>query len=168
VETRFAASVAGRVELFVTRYKSQEGEVGRWAIRFDGREIEGLSERSSRWRQERLETDSRSSSEAAAIQRSEGTHDLHQFYRALKESLNLSVEDAMASPDVLIRSIALLDRRMGKRRLRQLSRSGQPPLEAACLAFRCRAEKTDPDRPGDPRRSPADHRRSKTPPRRRR
>ena len=140
VEERMAPSVAGRVRLFVTRYKGEEEDVGRWAIRFDGREVEGLSELTSRWRQEQLRAGGRSADEARGIQLSEGTHDLRQFYRALEDYLNLSIEEALASPDVLIRSLALLDRRTGKRRLRQVSAAGLHPLEATCLAFRRRAE----------------------------
>jgi len=140
VEERFAPSVSGRVRLFVTRYKGEDDNAGRWAIRFDGREVEGLSDLSSRWRQEQLQAGGRSADEARAIRMSEGTHDLRQFYRSLEDYLNLSIEDALSSPDVLARSLALLDRRTGKRRLRQVSPTGLHPLEAACLAFRRKAE----------------------------
>jgi hypothetical protein len=156
MEARFAPSVAGRVELFVTRYKGEEEDVGRWAVRFDGREVEGLSERTARWRRELLQAAGRSTDEAQAVQIGEGTHNLPQFYRGLEEYLNLSIDEALASPDVLIRSLALLDRRTGKRRLRQFSFAGLHPLEAACLAFRRRAEHIRDERPAGQGRRNAD------------
>jgi hypothetical protein len=39
VEGRFATSVADRVELFMTGYHKLHNEVGRWAIRIDGKEV---------------------------------------------------------------------------------------------------------------------------------
>lgn len=72
-----------------------------------------------------------------------GRHVPRESVEALEASPSLSVEDALASPDALVRALAWLDRRAGKRRLRgRLARGtdGLPPLEARGLRLRCEAE----------------------------
>jgi hypothetical protein len=136
-----APSVAGRVQVFVTRYNNPEDSAGRWAIRVDGKEIEGLSEYTAWYRRSSLRTVSNAAADAEALQAAEGSHDLQQFYRALQEYLNLSVDEALRRDDAIIRALVFLDVRLGKRRLRLLRDTPcRSRLEAACLALRCSAE----------------------------
>ena len=41
----------------------------------------------------------------------------HSFYRAFEEFDNQSIEDSLKSEDMIVRIFAILDRRVGKRRL---------------------------------------------------
>lgn len=141
VEGRLAPSVAGRVRLFVTRYNNPEDAAGRWAIRIDGDEIAGLSEYTAKYRRGRLRLAGHTAGDVDALQASEGSHDVEQFYRSLQDYLNMSIDEALGRDDPLIRALALLDARLGKRRLRVLwGVKCRSRLEAACLNLRCAAE----------------------------
>ena len=52
------------------------------------------------------------------------------------EYLNLSIDDAMASENTVIRALAMLDKRLGRRRLVTLDPSSETPLVATLLRFR--------------------------------
>ena len=80
VEGRFAASVADRVELFMTGYHKLHNEVGRWAIRIDGKEVYQVGDCAS-WKYQY------SSSEFGKTddQTTKGMHDRDDLLRSLKE-----------------------------------------------------------------------------------
>lgn len=66
-----------------------------------------------------------------------------QWYlnRALFVSLSLSIDEMLRSENGVIRALAMLDSRLGKRRLRSLVLSdGALPLERTLYALRCEAE----------------------------
>ncbi len=64
-----------------------------------------------------------------------------QFYLSLEEYIQLPVEAALSSPNTIIRAIALLDRRCGKRRLETLKPPADAPnLVKECFRIRCEAE----------------------------
>lgn len=136
VESRFAESVAGRVSIFMTGYHGTHNESGGWAIRIDGIEVGGIGDRTS-W--QRYRGVARADRDAGL--RGEGLHERDMVYRSLREYLSLSIDYALASPDALIRSLALLDHRTGKARLRKLITSPPDnPMERYCLEFRCDVE----------------------------
>lgn len=61
--------------------------------------------------------------------------------RDLEQYLTLTVETALVSPSPLIRALAVLDRRLGKRRLRALAfPPDEHPLVRAMFALRCDVE----------------------------
>jgi hypothetical protein len=63
------------------------------------------------------------------------------FYGALFEYTNMSLESALGSADAVLRSLALLDARLGKRRLKTIRLpEDAPALERACLHVRLEAE----------------------------
>ena len=104
-------------------------------------EVGGVGDYTS-WKANRALSDTTVSfEEAQAEVRSKGLHARDMVLRSLYEYLSLSIDDALASPDALIRSVAILDKRTGKRRLRSLR--GTPmtnALERRCLEFRCEVE----------------------------
>ena len=83
--------------------------------------------------------------------RTEYTDD--EFCDALKEYRNRDIAESLHSENPLVRMFAVLDRRVGKRRLAQLGDSfaGQPEWLQKVLGIRLDAEKQSGDRsrPGD-------------------
>jgi hypothetical protein len=70
-----------------------------------------------------------------------GIYSLYDFYRALREYLQLPIEDAMVSDNPIIRAVAMFDRRLGKRRLCQIDLSStEHPLVRQFYELRCEAE----------------------------
>lgn len=64
-----------------------------------------------------------------------------QWYEALKMYLSLSIEQAVHSPNALIRAWAMFDRRLGKRRLRFIEfKPTDPSFVQRWYHLRCQAE----------------------------
>jgi len=79
--------------------------------------------------------------EARAILAAAGQHTVPMFYAALESMAQLSIEDALAAPDAIVRALACLDSRIGKRRLRRMvAVKVATALEAKCLALRLSVE----------------------------
>ena len=84
-----------RVALHQARYRYTLEEVGRIWLTIDGREI-------------------------ASFDTSSSDYDDYRALEDLKRYLMFSIDDALRSPSPLVRGLAVIDRRVGKRRLRSL------------------------------------------------
>lgn len=117
-----AECLRGRIQYYCTTYKFSHDREGRAAIRYDGQEIirgcyynQYLKEFpkdetfAQRVRQEMAFMDE------TALQL--GVFDQRSFYRAFEEFDNQSIEMSLASDNLIVRIFAVLDRRVGKRRL---------------------------------------------------
>ena len=150
VEAFFSPVLDGRVELRATRYHGAPDKLGRGYITVDGNEVwnmcsfqfmmhehhatESIADatglprfKAQRLAQQQLETD--------------GVLAQWDFYRALESYCNEPFEDILASSNVLTRSLAMLDHRLGKRRLSSIERSAEHPMVQYFHALRCEAEK---------------------------
>lgn len=157
VEERFADSLHRRVEVHSTRYYSGEG---RGWITVDKQEVVDMSSARVAIESGRIATEEpdaarvaesmiapkgtqwyASRSYAQVLRRQDIVLSQYEFHHFLWDSLSLSIEDALTSEHYLIRALAMLDRRLGKRRLRALQLSeDEHPLVKQCYALRCEAE----------------------------
>jgi hypothetical protein len=155
VESRFAPSLGRRVSLHQARYRYTREEVGRVWIAIDGRDAASFATRSPDARvtaeAERLldERDAwgsvaaydQAADEAGQAVRAAGVYSDADALAELEAYLSLPVEEALASASPLLRALALLDARVGKRRLRALAAAPDAhPLVQTVLALRCDAE----------------------------
>lgn len=139
VESRFAPSMAGRVELRTTNYRTAHDWEGRGWITIDKEEVHNFCtlkywiERNALLEGIRAAngaTDYREPSQRAdyyhayeqadAILEQRGIMSQAWFEGSLQEYLSLTLEDALAAPNFLHRALAVVDRRLGKRRLKTL------------------------------------------------
>lgn len=112
VERFFCESIKGRVELFTTWYKcGGSPERARGAIIVDKKEI--FQANTDKWIDLQRKMDKKDLWNKGIF------NDL-EFRESLREYLDLSIEDALVSENVLIRAIALIDRRVGKRTLSKI------------------------------------------------
>ena len=86
---------------------------------------------------------------AGATFEGEGPVEISFLMQGLKEWLNLPVDAAIASPNPLVRGLALCDPRMGKRRLREFPITDRTPvnehaLVKLCYELRQQAERGNP------------------------
>jgi len=159
IEERFAPNLHGRVEIFVTRYRAAHDQAGEAFILVDSERIASMGE-IAYWRhrltlerrlqQERGCADWRDPAQAggyrAAAHEAQRTARDNEVYSdaevkdALFASLSLSIDAALASEDPIMRAFALLDRRLGKRRLAALDVSQDTALARRFHALRCDAE----------------------------
>jgi hypothetical protein len=156
LEARFAPALRGRVRLHQARYRHAREEVGRVWIAVDGEERAAFAT-GARWRQVREAADrlmdernawgttaayEQAVADAAEALRRAGAHGDEDVLQELEASLSLPVDAALASESPLLRALAILDARVGKRRLRELLAAAdeQHPLVAELLRLRCGAE----------------------------
>ena len=135
LETEFMApSLRGRVTYFMTRYAHAHDQAGRVAVRVDGKEIlRGFDmdswNRDSKYRKQALEMFPEIRELETWEQREEAvwnaTVDLgcitrSSFYDAYDTFENQNIEDSLNGKNGLVKLFAVLDRRVGKRRLKKL------------------------------------------------
>lgn len=139
----------GRVEIHVTKYRRAHDAEGRWDVTIDGVQVGGigciLADR------EESELIARNSGRPGPTGKAWldarnqllaiGHHTVPMFYDSLASLASLSLDDALTSNDALVRALAYLDARLGRRRLQQLSEvTSETQLESNCLALRLAAD----------------------------
>ena len=170
IEAKFADSIAGRVEVWNTRYRKSRDQEGEAWITFDKERIYSMGAYTF-YREAWLETLKLRKGDRNIdwfgpeiySQRHEAEKTVKEksalapwdFTRALYEYLNLSIDAALVSDNPVIRSLAVLDKRFGKRRLIEYDDSAEHPLVRMLYQFRCKAEglNTTPEQPNP--RSPS-------------
>jgi hypothetical protein len=125
VEGRFAESVTGRVELRLTSYRHAHDGNGRGWITVDGVEVANLCYWRSnlegeyvpepglvrRWI---LDDDGMRRDDRTNLS---GVMSPEVYTQTLMHYLSQSIDEALQSPNYLTKALAMLDRRLGKRRL---------------------------------------------------
>lgn len=123
-----AYSLRGHIQYFATSYSRCPDHEGRAAILLDGKEIisgsywEQWSKANLLPKDETLET--RLKNEFPFMDNTAvkyGQFDQRCFYNAFNEFDNQSIEHSLISENMLVRIFAILDKRIGKRRLEKMS-----------------------------------------------
>lgn len=147
-----AESLRGHIQYFATSYSKYPDHEGRAAVRLDGEEIlkgnylDMVMAQYYAEKRIRAENPELSYKEVCAKSRyavlDEGEFDQRCFYAAFAEFDNQSIEDSLNSDNALVRMFAVLDRRVGKRRLVKLADRIESELEwlRAFYLIRLRAE----------------------------
>ncbi|MEM1203732.1 MAG: hypothetical protein AAGN66_10930 [Acidobacteriota bacterium] len=149
IESRFAESLGGRVEVRSTKYRYGHENIGRGILVVDGEEVANFC--TFRFYNELADTaevlEEAGAKPRAAFREAEerlrrdGVLTQEQFYGRLEDFLRMPFDDALASSDVLIQALALLDGRLGKRRLRRMAEEPpEQPLHRRLFELRCGAE----------------------------
>jgi hypothetical protein len=154
MESKFADSVKGRVQLFSTAYRKPKSNDGRGWITVDKEEIVNFSTIQS-WRnfgalfhEATMTTCLRhssidESSRSADKLIEDGEFSRFDLHNCCWEYLNLTVEEGLEHKSPLINLFAVLDKRLGKRRLVCIDKSKLHPLTKWFYEFRLAAEKLD-------------------------
>lgn len=132
LEGNLCDELQGRVAYFLTRYHRVHDSYGRASVLVDGREwvdfswIERYrqeSQRDSLWYSEgKKEYDLDRYEETLKPQWDEnGTYCDMDFLAAILEFRNMPIRDALNSENYMIRSLAILDKRVGKRTLKRIA-----------------------------------------------
>jgi len=155
IESKFADSVKGRVEVFSTAYRKTNGSEGRGWMTIDKKEIVNFEtfkswQNYSAYYHETTETDCLTHPAVAEQERTlgnlieEGEFSRFDFHNCCWKYLNLTVEQGLEHKSPLINSLAVLDKRLGKRRLAELDKDKLHPLAQRLLVFRLAVEKLAP------------------------
>ena len=144
-----AYSLRGHIQYFATSYSKCPDHEGRAAIMLDRKEIisgsywEQWSKASLLPKDETLET--RLKNEFPLMDNTAvkyGQFDQRCFYEAFHEFDNQSIEQSLASENMLVRILSVLDKRIGKRRLEKMgiSVSQEPEMFQIFHDIRCKHE----------------------------
>lgn len=150
LETEYLAqSLRGHIQYYATSYSKSPDHEGRAAIRYDGKEIiKGCYW--NNWVKADLfpndeKYDKRMSTEMAYMDDTAlklGVFDQRCFYKAFEEFDNQNIEASLKSNDLIVRIFAVLDRRIGKRRLSLMKETiiSEPEIFQEFYAIRAKAE----------------------------
>ncbi len=142
-------ALRGRVRYFATTYRESHDREGRAAILVDGVEVLKSSYYEfapAYWKlQSELrklgETDWREAAfKAGQTILEDGLFDQRDFYMAFQKFDNQSIEASLSSENPIVRIFALLDRRLGKRRLAALEETMENELDWVRPFYRLRME----------------------------
>lgn len=144
-----AESLRGHIQYYATSYRKSHDHEGRAAIRYDGKEIikgcywnnwmkAGLFPRDEKWERRMAMENAYMDDVALKL----GVFDQRCFYRAFEEFEHQSIEESLVSNNLIIRIFAILDRRIGKRRLllMQETINDEPEIFQEFFAIRAKAE----------------------------
>jgi hypothetical protein len=151
VESGFATSVQHRVELFSTRYHRPNSLSGRAWITIDGVQIVNMStmKSGSVYRCIYHEATPTNCVTHPSVKDEERTSGLliepgefsrFDLHACAFEFTQTPIEEALAHDSPLVNLLAVLDRRVGKRRLPELGKRYTHPLEVRLYKFRMEAE----------------------------
>ena len=151
LETDYLApSLRGRIQYFATSYSKCPDHEGRAAVRLDGIEIL-KSSYYERWmseagaaceamcRQQGLSATKRYKAVNQAVLDG-GDFDQIDFYEAFREFDNQSITVSLNSRNPIVRLFALLDRRVGKRKLTALKNTMEEELSWLSMFYHIRLE----------------------------
>ena len=162
VESRQAPALGGRVTLHQARYRHAREEVGRVWVAVDGQEVaafathmgyarvrplaDSLMDERNAWRSTSAYADATTDAEAQL--RTAGEFSDAVALDDLEGYLSLTVEAALSSDSPLVRALAMLDSRLGKRRLRALEVApSEHPFVRRMYELRCGVERIRPIEP---------------------
>jgi hypothetical protein len=136
---RVATSIGTRLAIHQARYRRTGEEVGRVWLTLDGQELISFDTNSYVAKRAQIAHDMRSgvgpfalspasdlaeyhAADRAATEalRRSGEYDDYSALEDLEEFLSLPIKEALVSPSPSVRGLAVVDRRVGKRRLREL------------------------------------------------
>jgi len=159
IENRFADSVVGHVAFHCTRYRHASSYLERAWITLDKKEIYEFSNIKSHMETWKTAVELRKITNTAdyrdPLQRKgydeamdfaeetahkRGVYSKAEFYYLLEYYLNLPIEKALQSKNMIFRALAILDRRVGKRRLAKFEPDGESQLVRQLYKFRCSVE----------------------------
>ncbi len=145
-----ADSLKGRITYFSTSYSYAPDHIGRAAIRLDGREIlksDYIHLHNLQWKSYKEISDNNEHSDISDVWAKswieaikKGGFDNQWFYYSFNEYDNQSIEISLQSENTLVRIFAVLDRRVGKRRLKELSELWADEQEFLLLFLKIRMQ----------------------------
>jgi hypothetical protein len=146
-----APSLRGKLDVHAARYRRVHDEPGRVWFTLDKQEILQLSDSTFEYEyyghvydmKQLGSTVHEAHDQARTITTRKGNFARFDFARALNSYLNLPIDEALESVNVLHRALAVIDRRVGKRRLAKLAEAFEleNPVVQVLLRVRCDAER---------------------------
>jgi len=152
VEESFADSIKGRIQIFTTAYRRQDNLSRSWVV-IDGKQEVSLTDEASWWEQgayfheltptgcsqhPSINNDNRTENKI----HEDGEFSSYDFKIMAFESLNMSAHDCIISEHPLLRTLGVLNQKVGKAKVKALQKD-KHPMVAYFAKFRTEAEATN-------------------------
>ncbi|WP_079504648.1 SF0329 family protein [Mesobacillus jeotgali] len=154
-------SLKGRVNFTITNYRRAHDQLGRAFITVDKKEVLNMCTITSDIRINRKNRELHRLRElsyedyqvnyeisviAHELVKQEGVYAQYDFYDAVEEFVNMPIDQALKSDDMVVKILALIDRRAGKRTLMKLREPIQNEMDIIQYFYnlRCEAEQINP------------------------
>ncbi|SHJ87919.1 hypothetical protein SAMN02745248_01208 [Hathewaya proteolytica DSM 3090] len=158
-----AESLRGRVRYFMTKYPAANDDEARFSILIDNKEMfnsnvftfwpmyiqsseaakKELNTPERQWNGKHMEFDSENKEVEQTVEDEllyKGIFPVYAFTNALREYFNQGIEKSICSENPLIRILAVLDRRVGKRTIERVSKNFSAELEWVQPFYKLRLE----------------------------
>lgn len=157
-QEHLAPALQGKIQYFATSYNKCPDHEGRAAVRIDGKEILKssyyeycMAEWNARKAIDKNATDLTLQERCKMTRQSAldgGDFDQRDFYIAFQEFDNQSIDMSLVSSNPIVRMFAILDKRVGKRKLISISNTMESELVwlRTFFCLRCDAENITCDR----------------------
>lgn len=144
VEEKFSDTISERVNIYATRYTSGSYFMVRGWITIDGEEVANFStpENYAKYGWNSPELDNRIPDEERNKENAveKGEFSRNELLESCRQFLNMSIEDTLECNNPIINAFAMLDKRLGKRRLKTIDNKNLHPLAARMLQLRLQCE----------------------------
>ena len=121
IEDRFSSELKGRLKIFETRQRMGHNHyLGEIWLTLDKNRIFSTSDMKGWQRIEAIVQDGQSYNEAMEQTSAEGSLPIYQSNELLFDTLNMTIEDMLASNAALVRGLGIADSRCGRRRLKTM------------------------------------------------
>ncbi|MCL2362399.1 MAG: hypothetical protein FWC73_11380 [Defluviitaleaceae bacterium] len=148
-QENICCSLKGRIQYFQTRYRDAHDQTSRIAIRLDGKEVfksdyfDWSTKQYEASRELRESADNEKSNmafyeEVDYLVSSRGG--IPSLFCSFYIYHNNNIDESLASPDAMVRLFAILDKRVGKRRLKKLLPEVENQPEWLQIFFKLRLE----------------------------
>ena len=164
VEERFADAARGRVELRMTRFRRGVDEAGKAWISIDknpvvvfdycratvtehslAHDIQEINQSGSGAGSDWYDEFRRACDAGRDLRRQQGLFTWFEFCEAMQSYLSMPIDDIICATNPMIRAIGFLDKRIGKRRLRDHELpTDELPMVTKMFQFRCDSEGITP------------------------
>jgi hypothetical protein len=144
IEEQFADSIRGRVQIYTTRYTIGSHFMARGWITIDGEEIANFSNPDHYakfgWNDPDIDKRIPVNERNQNVDVEKGEFSRWDFTSSCFEFINMNINDAYESTNPIILAFAILDKRVGKRRLLKFDSSQSHPLVVRMLKLRIESE----------------------------
>lgn len=144
IEEKFADSVKNKIHLYTTRYTVGSNFMVRAWITINGEEIANFStpDNYNKYSWNTPDIDKRIPDEERiegnAVEKGEFSR--FEFFVSCNSFLNLSIDQALNGDDPIIKALAVIDKRFGKRRILSFDAEKEHPLVKYLFEFRKKEE----------------------------
>lgn len=151
------SSLKDRIDFHIINYRKAHDQLGRAVITVDKKEVINMCTITSEILKNKIEWEIRENQEieydvynhkqnydigeqAHTLTKTEGVFAQYDFFDALKDYFHSPIDKSLDSPDIVIKILSIIDRRVGKRTLQKLSATIKDECDIVIYFYKLRCD----------------------------